>query len=164
MSRAARLFICAIFVLPAAARAQRTPAAPRAASELFNQLKWRHIGPEGNRVSAVTGVIRDPNVYYAGAASGGIFKTIDGGLHWEPVFDSMPVSSIGALAVAPSDPNVVWAGTGESSIRSNVSLGWGIYKSTDAGRSWIRSGLDSTGRIARIVVHPTNPDLVYATA
>ena len=164
MSRAVRLLVFAVLVLPAAAGAQRTPAQPFVASDQFSQLKWRHIGPEGNRVSAVAGVIGDPNVYYAGAASGGIFKTIDGGLHWEPVFDSMPVSSIGALAVAPSDPNLVWAGTGESSIRSNVSLGWGIYKSTDAGRTWIRSGLDSTGRIARIVVHPTNPDVVYATA
>jgi len=164
MSRAVRLFVSASLVLPAAAWAQRTPAPPPVASELFNQLKWRHIGPEGSRVSAVAGVIGDPNVYYAGAASGGIFKSTDGGLHWEPVFDSMPVSSIGALAVAPSDPNVVWAGTGESSIRSNVSLGWGMYKSTDAGKTWIRSGLDSTGRIARIVIHPTNPDVVYATA
>jgi photosystem II stability/assembly factor-like uncharacterized protein len=164
MFRSARLFLSGFLVLPAGAWAQRTPAPPPVASELLSQLKYRHIGPEGNRVSAVAGVIGDPTVYYAGAASGGIFKTTDGGMHWEPVFDSMPVSSIGSLAVAPSDPNVVWAGTGESSIRSNVSLGWGIYKSTDAGKSWVRSGLDSTGRIARIVVHPTNPDVVYAAA
>jgi photosystem II stability/assembly factor-like uncharacterized protein len=164
MFRSARLFLSGFLVLPAGAWAQRTPAPPPVASELLSQLKYRHVGPEGNRVSAVAGVIGDPTVYYAGAASGGIFKTTDGGMHWEPVFDSMPVSSIGSLAVAPSDPNVVWAGTGESSIRSNVSLGWGIYKSTDAGKTWIRSGLDSTGRIARIVVHPTNPDVVYATA
>ena len=164
MSRAVRLFVLASLVVPAQSLAQRTPPQPAAGSELFNQLKYRHIGPEGNRVSAVAGVVGDPNVYYAGAASGGIFKTRDGGMHWEPVFDSMPVSSIGSLAVAPSDPNVVWAGTGESSIRSNVSLGWGIYKSTDAGKTWIRSGLDSTGRIARIVVHPTNPDVVFASA
>jgi photosystem II stability/assembly factor-like uncharacterized protein len=164
MFRSARLFLSGFLVLPAGAWAQRTPAPPPVASELLSQLKYRHVGPEGNRVSAVAGVIGDPTVYYAGAASGGIFKTTDGGMHWEPVFDSMPVSSIGSLAVAPSDPNVVWAGTGESSIRSNVSLGWGIYKSTDAGKSWVRSGLDSTGRIARIVVHPTNPDVVYAAA
>jgi hypothetical protein len=164
MFRSARLFLSGFLVLPAGAWAQRTPAPPPVASELLSQLKYRHVGPEGNRVSAVAGVIGDPTVYYAGAASGGIFKTTDGGMHWVPVFDSMPVSSIGSLAVAPSDPNVVWAGTGESSIRSNVSLGWGIYKSTDAGKSWVRSGLDSTGRIARIVVHPTNPDVVYAAA
>ncbi|HSE53407.1 MAG TPA: hypothetical protein VLB00_14555, partial [Gemmatimonadales bacterium] len=164
MSRAVRLFILACVVFPARSLAQRTPPQPAAGSELFTQLKYRHIGPEGNRVSAVAGVTGDPNVYYAGAASGGIFKTSDGGLHWEPIFDSMPVSSIGALAVAPSDPNVVWAGTGESSIRSNVSLGWGMFKSTDAGKTWIRSGLDSTGRIGRIVIHPRNPDVVFATA
>jgi photosystem II stability/assembly factor-like uncharacterized protein len=144
--------------------AQRSAPQPAVAESMFKQLKYRHIGPEGNRVSAVTGVIGDPNVYYAGAASGGIWKTTDGGLHWAPIFDSMPVSAIGALAVAPSDPNVVWAGTGESSIRSNVSLGWGIFKSTDAGKTWVRSGLDSTGRIGRIVIHPANPDVVYAAA
>ena len=164
MSRAVRLLVSAFLVVPAVASSQRTAPPPAVAESLFKQLKYRHIGPEGNRVSAVAGVIGDPNVYYAGAASGGIFKTSDGGLHWEPIFDSMPVSSIGALAVAPSDPNVVWAGTGESSIRSNVSLGWGIFKSTDAGKTWVRSGLDSTGRIGRIVVHPTNPDVVYASA
>jgi photosystem II stability/assembly factor-like uncharacterized protein len=163
MSRAVRLLVLGCLVLPAGAAAQRT-APPLVASELLKPLKYRHIGPEGNRVSTVTGVVGDPNVYYAGAASGGIFKTTDGGLHWAPIFDSMPVSSIGSLAVAPSDPNVVWAGTGESSIRSNVSLGWGIFKSTDAGKTWVRMGLDSTGRIGRIVVHPTNPDIVYAAA
>jgi photosystem II stability/assembly factor-like uncharacterized protein len=170
MPRAVRLLVAAILVLPVQAFAQRREAAtptasqPFVASELFKQLTYRHIGPEGNRVSAVAGVIGDPNVYYAGAASGGIFKTVDGGLHWQPIFDSMPVSSIGALAVAPSDPNLVWAGTGESSIRSNISLGWGIFKSTDAGKTWARAGLDSTGRIGRIVIHPTNPDVLYVTA
>lgn len=170
MSRAVRLLVSAFLVLPTLAVAQRrreaTPTEPQpvVASELFKQLKYRHIGPEGNRVSAVAGVIGDPNVYYAGAASGGIFKTSDGGFHWEPIFDSMPVSSIGALAVAPSDPNVVWVGTGESSIRSNVSLGWGMFKSTDAGKTWVRAGLDSTGRIGRVVIHPTNPDVVFVTA
>ena len=164
MSRAARLLAIAFLASSTNALAQRTPPQPAALPELFSQLKYRHIGPEGNRVSTVAGVVGDPNVYYAGAASGGIFKTSDGGLHWEPIFDSMPVSSIGALAVAPSDANVVYAGTGESSIRSNVSLGWGMFKSTDAGKTWVRSGLDSTGRIGRIVVHPTNPDVVFATA
>ena len=110
------------------------------------------------------GVPGDPDVYYAGAASGGIFKTTDGGVHWKPVFDDQPVSSIGSLAVAPSDPNVVWAGTGETFIRSNISLGNGIYKSTDAGKTWKRAGLENTGRIGRIVVDPRNPDVVFACA
>jgi photosystem II stability/assembly factor-like uncharacterized protein len=130
----------------------------------WNQLRWRHIGPAGNRVGAIAGVAGDPKVYYAGAVSGGIFKTTDGGAHWAPIFDDQPVSSIGFLAVAPSDPNVVWAGTGEPNIRSNISLGWGVYRSTDAGKSWIRMGLEHTGRIARIVIHPRNPDIVFVAA
>src|SRR5438128_9204613 len=98
----------------------------------LNALRFRYIGPVGNRVSAVAGVPGQPNVYYAGAASGGIFKSTDGGTHWQPIFDDQPVSSIGALAVAPSDPNVIWAGTGETFIRSHISIGAGIYKSLDA--------------------------------
>ncbi len=144
-----------------------TPAAapaPLVASELLSQLKYRYIGPEGNRISTVTGVVGDPNVYYGGAASGGIFKSSDGGLHWESIFDGQPVSSVGAIATAPSDPNVVWAGTGEPYIRSNISVGWGIFKSTDAGKTWTKMGLDNTGRIGRIAIDPKNPDIVFATA
>lgn len=132
--------------------------------DLFSQLEYRHIGPMGNRVIAVTGVPGDPNVYYVGAASGGIFKTTDGGVHWRPIFDDQPVASIGALAVAPSDPNVVWAGTGETFIRANISLGNGIYKSEDAGETWRHMGLAATGRIGRVIVHPTRPEVVYAAA
>ena len=112
----------------------------------------------------MVGVPGDPKVYYAGAASGGIFKSTDGGTHWEPIFDDQPVSSIGSLAVAPSDPNIVWAGTGESFIRSNVSIGNGIYKSTDGGETWQHMGLTPTGRIGRVIIHPTNPDVVFAAA
>src|ERR1041384_5314364 len=92
-----------------------TPAAQPARPDtaLWTQLKYRYVGPEGNRISSVSGVPGDPSVYYAGAASGGIWKSTDGGVHWQPFFDDQPVASIGALAVAPSDPNVVWAGTGE---------------------------------------------------
>jgi len=147
-------------------RAQPQPVTPPGAADTatFAQLKYRYIGPVGNRVSAVAGVVSDPSVYYAGAASGGVWKTTDGGVHWQPIFDDQPVQSIGALAVAPSDPNVVWAGTGEAWIRSHISIGNGIYKSTDAGKTWQHMGLDNTGRIARIVVHPGNPDVVYVAA
>lgn len=130
----------------------------------YAQLHYRHIGPIGNRASAVAGVPGDDRVYYVGAATGGIWKTDDAGLSWRPVFDDQPVHAIGALAVAPSDPNVVWAGTGETFIRSNVSIGNGVWKSTDAGERWTHMGLEGTGRIGRIIVHPTNPDIVYATA
>lgn len=132
--------------------------------ELYKQLKFRFIGPQGNRVIAVCGVPGHPLVYYAGAASGGIFKSTDGGIHWEPVFDKQPVSSIGSLAVAPSDPNIAWAGTGEISIRSNVSQGMGIYRSTDAGKTWQCTGLEKTGRIGRVITHPYDPDIVFAAA
>jgi len=140
-------------------------AVPNAqAPDAYTPLKFRYIGPVGNRIIAIAGVPGNPNVYYAGAASGGIFKTSDNGAHWIAIFDDQPVSSIGSLAVAPSDPNVIWAGTGESFIRSNISLGNGIYRSTDAGRTWTHLGLDQTGRIGRIVVDPANPDIAVACA
>ena len=127
-------------------------------------LRYRYIGPVGNRVTSIAGVPGQPYVYYAGAASGGIFKTIDGGIHWEAIFDGQPVSSIGSLAVAPSDSNTVWAGTGEAWIRSHISVGQGIYKSTDAGKTWKLMGLEKTGRIGHLAVDPKNPDLVLACA
>ncbi len=154
--------LAAVLVLPVAA--QRAPAPEPARDTFFDALPYRFIGPVGNRVSAVVGVPGDTQVYYIGGASGGVFKTTDGGVHWTPVFDDQPAASIGSLAVAPSDPNIVWAGTGEPFIRSNVSIGNGIYKSTDAGKTWTRMGLEATGRIARIVIHPTNPDVVLAAA
>ncbi len=155
---------------PAGMAGRPAPTAPTSSAptpdgpEAYRQMPWRHIGPVGNRISAVAGVPGDPLVYYAGSASGGIFKTSDGGATWDPIFDDQPVSSIGAIAVEPSDPNVVWAGTGESWIRSNISLGAGIYKSTDAGRTWTLMGLERTGRIARIMIDPQNPDIVFAAA
>jgi photosystem II stability/assembly factor-like uncharacterized protein len=127
-------------------------------------LRWRYIGPVGNRTTSVVGVPGQPYVYYAGSASGGIFKTTDGGIHWEPIFDAQPVSSIGSLAIAGSDPNIVWAGTGEAWIRSHISVGQGIYKSTDAGKTWNLMGLEKTGRIGHLVVDPKNPDIVMACA
>jgi photosystem II stability/assembly factor-like uncharacterized protein len=139
-------------------------AAQGVTPDSYKQLQFRYIGPVGNRISAVAGVAGDPWVYYAGSASGGIFKTTDGGATWAPIFDGQPVSSIGSLAVAPSDPNIVWAGTGEPWIRSHISLGMGIYKSTDAGKTWVQMGLEKTGRIARIAIDPHDPNIVFAAA
>ncbi|MEM1401868.1 MAG: sialidase [Pseudomonadota bacterium] len=133
-------------------------------TEQMEPLKFRHIGPVGNRLISVTGIPGDPLTYYVGAASGGIWKSTDGGLNWKPVFDGERVHSIGALALAPSEPEVIYAGTGEAFIRSNVSIGNGVWKSTDGGESWTHLGLKNTGRISRIVVHPSNPDLVYVAA
>jgi photosystem II stability/assembly factor-like uncharacterized protein len=132
--------------------------------QILNSMRYRYIGPVGNRVSAVAGVPGQPNIYYAGAASGGIFKTIDGGVHWQPIFDSQAVSSIGALAVAPSDSNIVWAGSGEAWIRSHISIGDGIYQSTDAGKTWKHMGLEKTGRIGRVIIDPRDPNIVFAAA
>lgn len=132
--------------------------------DLFDQLRYRHIGPTGNRVIAVTGEPGNSNVYYVGAASGGVWRSTDAGHSWDPVFDDQPASSIGSLALAPSDDNVLWAGTGETFIRANISLGNGIYRSTDGGDSWEHRGLDATGRIGRLAIHPSDPDIVYACA
>ncbi|MHB8838695.1 MAG: WD40/YVTN/BNR-like repeat-containing protein [Gemmatimonadaceae bacterium] len=116
-----------------------TPAAaPTAApaAEPWNALHWRNIGPEGNRFSAAAGIPGDPLTYYVGAASGGVWKTTDGGTNWRPLFDGQIVQSIGSIAVARSDKNVIWVGTGEGKIRSHISIGQGVYKSTDAGDTW----------------------------
>src|ERR1041385_5601940 len=127
-------------------------------------MRWRYIGPVGNRTTSIVGVPGQPFIYYTGSASGGIFKTIDGGIHWESIFDGQPVSSIGSLAIAPSDPKPIWAGTGEAWIRSHISVGQGIYKSTDAGKTWKLMGLEKTGRIGHLVIDPNNPEIVMACA
>ena len=134
-------------------------------STLFKQLRFRFIGPDGNRSIAVAGVPGDPNVSYVGAASGGIFKTDDRGVTWRPIFDSADNATIGALAVAPSDPKQVWAGTGETFlIRPAEAMGDGVYKSTDAGKTWKNMGLAATGRISRVIVDPTDANIVYVAA
>ena len=160
-----RFLIVAAFtlapVLPAAAQSS---ADGRPDPDLYGVLHWRNIGPKGNRFSAAAGLPGDPYTYYVGAASGGIYKTTDGGVNWTAIFDDQPVQSIGALAVSLSDPNIVWAGTGEGKIRSHISLGQGVYKSTDAGETWTLMGLEQTGRIPRLVVHPKDPDIVLVCA
>jgi photosystem II stability/assembly factor-like uncharacterized protein len=130
----------------------------------LSRLQFRYVGPPGNRVSAVVSPPGDKNVYFAGAASGGVWKSTDGGVVWKPVFDKQKSQSIGALAISPSDHNIVWAGTGESWIRSGISIGDGVYKSTDGGETWTHMGLELTGRVSRIIIHPTNPDIVYVGA
>jgi len=156
------LFVGTVLLFSAApmVRAQQ----PQANTDTYSQIQFRYIGPVGNRTTAVAGVPGQPYVYYVGAASGGIFKSTDGGIHWDPIFDSQPVSSIGSLAVAASDANVIWAGTGESYIRSHISVGNGIYKSLDAGKTWTAMGLEKTGRIGNVIIDPRNPDIVLACA
>ncbi|MBV9303114.1 MAG: hypothetical protein JOY62_19315 [Acidobacteriaceae bacterium] len=133
--------------------------------DLFSGLKWRLVGPSrGGRAVAAAGVPGDGRTFYFGAVDGGIWKTTDAGTVWTPIFDDQSVASIGALEVAPSDPNVIYAGTGESDIRSDLASGDGVYKSTDAGRTWKNIGLHDTRQISRIVVHPTNPNIVLVAA
>ena len=135
-------------------------------SVLSDVLEWRCIGPHrGGRVVAVAGDPSDPNVFYFGACSGGVWKTYDGGTYWENVSDGFfNTAAVGAIAVADSDPNVVYAGTGESCIRGDVSHGDGVYRSTDGGKTWTHMGLEDTRHIARIRIHPQDPDLVYVAA
>ena len=131
----------------------------------YGAMKWRLIGPfRGGRAITVAGVLSEPNTYYFGAVSGGVWKTTDGGNTWDPLFDKQPISSIGAIAVADSDPNVIYAGSGEACIRGNISYGDGVYKSTDAGKTWSNIGLRDTRHIGAVIVHPTNPDIVYVAA
>jgi hypothetical protein len=128
-------------------------------------LHFRPLGPEGNRIASVTGVPGDPLTVYIGAADGGIWKTSDAGINWRPVFDDKDVSAVGALAVAPSAHDTVWAGTGEPwLIRPYYTLGDGVYKSTDAGRTWRHMGLNATGHVARIVIDPRDANSVYVCA
>jgi len=134
-------------------------------SSIFSQLHFRFIGPDGNRAIAVVGEPGNSMVSYVGAASGGIFKTEDGGMTWRSIFDSTDNSSIGALAIAPSNHNQVWAGTGETFlIRPAHAVGNGIYKSTDAGKTWKNMGLEKTFRISRVIVDPTDTNIVYVAA
>src|ERR1700733_4226071 len=134
-------------------------------AELFNGLKWRLIGPfRGGRAVAVEGVAGDSTTFYFGGVNGGVWKTTDAGTVWTPIFDSQPVGSIGAIAVAPSDPRTIYVGTGESDIRSNLASGIGVYKSTDAGSTWTHIGLEDTRQISRMVVDPRDSNVVYVGA
>jgi photosystem II stability/assembly factor-like uncharacterized protein len=152
------LFLCACTALSAIAQQSD------ADKDEENQFRFRFVGPRiGNRIASVAGIPGDPTTYYAGAASGGVWKSTDGGNRWDPVFDKQHAAAIGALAVAPSQPTTVWAGTGEAwVIRDSDVMGDGIYKSTDAGKTWTNMGLPHSGRVGRIIVHPTDPDIVFA--
>jgi photosystem II stability/assembly factor-like uncharacterized protein len=160
-----RLFLTLI-LLATPIYAQNAAPSPKP-PDLLKALQYRSIGPyRGGRSAAVAGVPSQPSVYYYGATGGGVWKTTDGGINWESVSDGsvFGTGSVGAIAVADSDPNTIYVGMGESPIRGNVSHGDGVYKSSDAGKTWKRIGLDDTRQIPRIRVHPKNPDLVYVAA
>jgi photosystem II stability/assembly factor-like uncharacterized protein len=140
-------------------------AAAQEAAALYSGLHWRMLGPfRGGRVDAVTGVPGRPNEFYFGSVNGGVWKSIDAGRVWKPVFDGQPVASIGAIAVAPSAPDTVYVGSGESTLRDSMGYGNGVYKTTDAGATWSHLGLADTQHIGRIAVDPRNPNVVFVAA
>jgi photosystem II stability/assembly factor-like uncharacterized protein len=145
--------------------AQAAAAAAPVSAPLLKPLAWRSIGPfRGGRVLTVSGVPGEPSHFYFGAVNGGVWETRDAGRTWQPIFDSAPIGSIGALAVAPSDPKVIYVGTGEADMRSDIAQGAGMYRSDDAGRSWQAIGLSDSEQIGRILVDPHNPDVVLVAA
>lgn len=151
------LFAAMLLALPSAAQT--------VSPQLYNQMQWRLIGPfRAGRSVAVSGAAGDGATFYFGSVDGGVWKTTDAGTVWLPVFDKQPVASIGALAVSTSNPNVLYAGTGETDIRSDLASGEGVYKSTDAGLTWSYTGLKDTRQIAKIVSDPANPEIVYVAA
>lgn len=150
-----------------AAESQAAPAAvqPEYPENLFEGMKYRVVGPfRGGRVEAVAGDPKNPNTYYFGAVSGGVWKTTDGGATWGPLTDKYDIWSVGAIAVAPSAPNVIYVGSGEACLRGNITYGNGVWKSVDSGRTWKNMGLKDTRQIGRVAVNPTNPDIVFVAA
>jgi photosystem II stability/assembly factor-like uncharacterized protein len=147
-------------------QAQTENATEKKAPDILANLKFRNLGPAsaGGRVTSVVGIPGNPSVYYVGAAGGGVFKTVDGGLTWKPVFEHESTASIGAIALAPSNPNFVWVGTGEANIRNDVIDGHGVYFSSDAGHSWKFMGLAETQQISSIAVDPSDPNTVFVGA
>jgi len=155
--RARQILTWLLFALPSPAQS--------VSPQMYSDMHWRLIGPfRAGRVVAVSGVPGDETTFYFGSVDGGVWKTTNAGTTWKPVFDKEPVGSIGALAVAPSSPKVIYVGTGESDIRSDLASGNGVYKSTDGGDTWQNIGLKETRQISKIVVDSTNPDIVYVGA
>src|SRR5947207_5000886 len=161
-----KLILAYLFVVAFMPVAVRSAAPETNEAALLANLKWRSIGPAnmGGRTTVIEGVAGDPYTFYVGGADGGIFKTTTAGTTFKPIFDNQAVLSIGAITVAPSDPNVIWVGTGEGDPRNTASFGDGVYRSTDAGETWKHLGLNETERIKRIKVDPRDPDIAYVAA
>jgi len=164
-ARAGVRLLTALCALTAAAAGGLSARQPRVDPSLYSGFRWRMVGPfRGGRVNAVSGAPGHPTTFYFGSVGGGVWKTTNAGRTWSPIFDSQPVGSIGAIAVAPSNPNVVYVGTGEADMRSQISYGNGVYRSADAGATWRHLGLDDTRQIGRVVVDPRNADVVFVAA
>src|SRR6266545_4382946 len=161
------IFALATLICTGVAVAQANNAAPdNKPPDIIENMKFRNLGPAagGGRVAAVSGIPGNANVYYVGAAAGGVWKTTDAGLTWKAIFEKQPTASIGAIALAPSNPNLLWVGTGEGNPRNDVIDGRGVFFSPDAGKSWKPMGLRDVGQITRIVIDPANPDVVFVAA
>ncbi|PYK89391.1 MAG: glycosyl hydrolase, partial [Verrucomicrobia bacterium] len=155
----------AVCAAPSLSPSASPSPAPQIDPKLFSGMQWRQVGPfRGGRALAIEGVPGEPNTWYFGAVAGGVWKTVDGGANWTPLFDKQDISSIGAIAVAPSDHNTIYVGTGEAAIRGNTTYGTGVYKSVDAGKNWKNIGLRDTSQIGALIVHPKNPDIVLVAA
>ena len=159
-------FVSLLLLAGASVRLMASSDAPKQIDpKLFQELRWRSIGPfRGGRVLAVTGVRGQPDTYYFGSVGGGVWKTDDAGRTWKPIFDSQPVASIGAIAIAPSDASIIYVGSGEADMRSSISVGNGMYKSTDAGKTWKQIGLSDSHQIGRILVDPHDSNRVFVAA
>ena len=168
-TRALGVSLFLVLVVAGAAVTAQAPAAGVATAAvdpaLYKAMRWRGIGPyRGGRALAVTGVSGEPGVFYFGAAAGGVWKTIDSGATWRPIFDEQPISSIGAIAVAPSNHDVIYVGSGEGALRGNITWGDGVYKSNDGGKTWNNVGLRDSRQIGALIVDPKNPDIVLVAA
>jgi len=154
-----------LLALAAALAPAQTASLPHADPALFQELRWRMIGPfRGGRVLAVAGVPGEREHFYFGSVNGGVWETIDAGRTWKPIFDAQPIGSIGAIALAPSNPRVMYVGTGEADMRSDIAQGDGVYKSTDGGKTWTHVGLRDTQQVGRILVDPRDPERVFVAA
>ncbi len=155
-----KLFILAMLFCVASLPAQKL------SMDLVKNLEPRNIGPGGmsGRVTAIDVVLNNPDIMYVGTASGGLWKSTSGGIKWFPIFDDQVTASIGAIAIQQDNPSVVWAGTGEGNPRNSLNGGYGIFKSIDGGKTWKSMGLENTRHIHRVIIDPTNPDVVYVGA
>jgi photosystem II stability/assembly factor-like uncharacterized protein len=160
------LLVCGLLTASTALAVSAAPTAQSVPDQAFNALQWRNIGPfRGGRAVSVVGVPGSASIFYVGMASGGVWKTVDAGSTWKPVFDSVKgTASIGAVAVAPSNPSILYVGTGEGNLRGNVTWGNGVYKSTDAGATWSFVGLNDTRQIGALIVDPQDPNIVLVAA
>jgi len=166
MSKRTASLVRALGAVMALAAGTTGAATAQIESSLFEGMEARSIGPAGmsGRIGAIDAVNTNPNIIYVGAATGGLWKSVDAGVTWKPLMDDHPASSIGAVAIFQPAPDVIWVGTGEKGRRNSSGVGTGVYKSLDAGKTWEHVGLEQTGAISEIILHPTDPDIAYVAA